>query len=166
MGCNMVASLNKPDTRSLVLNLLLGVGSAIAMNGLIFGLGWNKRTDSAPKPSFELPDHVVAIVWLVLFAFMATARWLLNSYSEIGALRARASVTFLMIFCLFWPFYSLAIASIVGALVGNFGVIAIALFAIVRLWIFSKTAAFLIMPVVLWVALATTTIFLSGLIRL
>lgn len=162
----MLASLNKPDTRSLVLNLLLGVGSAIAMNGLIFGLGWNKQTDYAPKPSFELPDHVVAIVWLALFAFMATARWLLNSYSEIGALQARASVTFLMIFCLIWPFYSLAISSIVGALVGNFGAIAIALFAIARLWIFSKTAAFLIMPVVLWVALATTTIFLSGLFRL
>lgn len=158
----MFAALNKPGTRSLVLNLLLAVGAAVAMNGLIFGLGWNKSTDYSPKALYEPPDYMIGLVWIVLFALMATSRWLLNSSPEIGASQARAWVTFLVIFCLIWPLYSLAIGSVIGGLLGNFETIAIATFAVIRVWMISKPAAFLIMPVILWVTFATATIFLNG----
>ncbi len=154
----MFASLNKPGALSLVLNVLLAVGAALVMNGLIFGLGWNRSTDYATKPSFEPPGYVVGLVWEGLFALMATARWLLNSRSGTGASRARALVTLLIIFCLLWAFYSLAIGSLIGGLLGNLGTIAIASFTVARLGAISKTAAFLIMPVVLWVTFATAIV--------
>lgn len=154
----MLASLNKPGSLSLVLNLLLAVGAALAMNVLIFELGWDKSTDYAPKPSFEPPSYVVGLVWIFLFALMATARWLLNSRSETGTSGARTLVTLLIIFCLLWPFYSLAIGSLNGGLLGNLGTIALATFTITRMWPISKTSAFLIVPVVLWVTFAATIV--------
>jgi hypothetical protein len=45
----MFSVLNKPDRRSLLLNLLLATGAALAMNGLIYGLGWDKSTDYSPN---------------------------------------------------------------------------------------------------------------------
>lgn len=162
----MLPSLNKPGVRSLVLNLLIAVGAVMAMNGLVFGFGWNRSNDNLPKLSFEPPDYVIGIVWIVLFALMATARWLLNSYFDTEASQARDWVTFLLIFCLIWPLYSLAISSVIGGLVGNMGTIAIAVIAVTRAWMVSKTAALLIMPVIPWVIFATATIFLDGAIRL
>lgn len=56
------------------------------------------------------------------------------------------------------PLYSLALNSSVGGLVGNLVMIALALFTVVQVWLISQFASALIMPVVLWVAIATTTV--------
>ena len=155
---NIFAALNKPDRRSLVLNILLAVGAALFMNGLIIGLGWDKSTDYASSPSFQSPGYVVGFVWECLFTLMATARWQLNAYSFNQASPARNWVTILMISCLLYPFYSLAINSQIGGLLGNLETIALTTFVIVQVWSISTLTALLILPVIFWVAFATATI--------
>ena len=141
-----------------MLNVALAVGAALIMNGVIFLFGWDSTTDHAPQPWFEPPGWVVGVVWLVLFSLMASARWTLNSYTIIGVVRARAMITLLIISCLLWPFYSIAIGSLVGGLVGNIITIAIAIVAIVYAWPRSRDAALFILPVVLWLSFATLII--------
>jgi tryptophan-rich sensory protein len=122
----MFAAFNKSDTSALMLNILLATGAASVINGLIFGLGWDKSIDYAPKSPFEPPGYVIGLIWEGLFASMATARWLLNASGDPGAAQARAWITALIGFCLIWAFYSLAIGSIIGGLLGNLGTILLA----------------------------------------
>ena len=154
----VLQALNQDDRRALMLNVALAVGAALIMNGVIFLFGWDSTTDHAPQPWFEPPGWVVGVVWLVLFSLMASARWTLNSYTIIGVVRARAMITLLIISCLLWPFYSIAIGSLVGGLVGNIMTIAIAIVAIVYAWPRSRDAALFILPVVLWLSFATLII--------
>jgi translocator protein len=153
--------LNSPERSALTLNVLLMVGATIALNGLIFALGWDTSTASASAktPAFAPPGWVVGLVWTaILFPLMATARWQLNAYSEPSASGARATITALLICCLIWPFYSLALGSLVGGLIGNLITIGIALYAIWRVTPLSRSTALLIAPVVLWVVFATAII--------
>lgn len=107
----MFAALNKPDRRSLVLNLLVAISAVLVINGFIFALGWDKASATPQSP----PGALVGSVWVILFALMSTARWQLNAYSVNQASTARNWVTILMLSCLLYPFYSLAIASQIGA---------------------------------------------------
>jgi translocator protein len=153
--------LNSPERSALSLNVLLMVSATIVLNGLIFALGWDTSTASASAkiPAFAPPGWVVGLVWTaILFPLMATARWQLNTYAEPSASSARATVTALLICCLIWPFYSLALGSLIGGLIGNLITIGIALYAIWRVRLVSRNAALLIVPVVLWVVFATAII--------
>jgi len=150
----LLQALNQDDRRALTLNVALAVGAALIIYGVIFLLGWDSATGHAPRPWFEPPGWVIGVVWLVLFSLMASARWTLNSYTIIGVVRARAMITVLIISCLLWPFYSLAIDSLVGGLIGNIVTIIIAVAAMVFAWLRSRDAALFILPVVLWLSFA------------
>jgi len=154
----LIRALNQDDRHALVLNIAIAVGAAAIVNGVILLLGWDSPTDYAPQPWFEPPGWVVVLVWLVLFSLMASARWTLNSYTIIGVVRARALITLLIVACLVLPFYSLAISSLMGGLIGNFITIALAVTSIVFTWRRSRDAALFILPVVLWIAFATLVI--------
>jgi translocator protein len=157
----MITRLNSPARSALSLNVLLMVGATIVLNGLIFALGWDSSTASAAAktPAFAPPGWVVGLVWTaILFPLMATARWQLNAYAEPSASGARAVVTALLVCCLLWPFYSLALGSLTGGLIGNLLTIGIAGYAIWRVRPISRNTALLIVPVVLWVMFATAII--------
>jgi len=151
----MLSFFNKPDMFSLIANIGVAVFAALVMNGIIFLLGWDKSTNYAPEPSFTPPGYVIGIVWIVLFAFMATARWNLNLVNYTAASQARWLVTLLIIFCLLWPLYSIAIGSIIGGLIGNIATIVLAIIVVVFIWPVSFVSACLVMPVIAWVAFAT-----------
>jgi tryptophan-rich sensory protein len=151
----MLALLNKPGVRSLILNAFIAFGAVLLLNGLIFGLGWNASPSTVNPSAFTPPDDVIGIVWEGLFALMGTARWLLNSHAEAGASQARTRITMLIGFCLLYPFYSLAIGGAVGGLLGNLGTILLSVFTATYVWKFSKPAAFMISLVTLWVMFAT-----------
>lgn len=151
----MIRTFDQPNNWSLVYNLLLIVGSVLVMNAFIFGFGWDATTDYAPRVSFAPPDYVVGIVWTILFALLAISRWLLNYSREPNAARAKMSVTVLIVSCLIYPLYSLAIGSVIGGLLGNIWTIALAAYVVAVVRRVSKNAALLISPVILWVAFAT-----------
>ncbi len=154
----MFAALNKPDRRSLILNILVALGVVLVINGLIFVLGWDRANATPQSP----PGALVGSVWVVLFALMATARWQLNAYSINQAAAARNWVTTLMLSCWLYPFYSLALNSQIGGLLGNVATITLTMFVVVHVWSVSKRTALLILPVIFWVAFATITV-LKGL---
>lgn len=155
----MITRLNAPDRRALALNVMLAVAGTVVLNGLIFILGWDAKTGASEAVAWEPPGWVVGLVWTaILFPLMAVARWQLNARTERGSSMARTAVTVLLGFCLVWPLYSLALGSLLGGLLGNLATIAVALYAIGRAWSVSRTTAFLIAPVVLWVAFAVTII--------
>jgi benzodiazapine receptor len=154
----LVDALNRDDRNGLSLNVGLAVGAALVLNGVIFVLGWNKMTDYAPQPWFQPPGWVVAVVWLLLFALMGRARWLLNSYTIVGVVRARRMVTLLVLSCLLWPFYSLAIGSVLGGLVGTVVTLVLAVVALALVRTRSREAALLLIPVVVWLSYATLII--------
>ena len=150
--------LNRPTPASLWWNIAAFVGATVILNGLIFGLGWNTSTDSvsAPRASFAPPDWVVGAVWtLILFPLMAAARWRFNSVTTAAGFLARRWTTFLLMMCLIWPFYSLAIGSLIGGLIGNIGVGLVAVLTVARCWKLDRTAALMVLPVVGWLMFAT-----------
>lgn len=155
----MWTALNKPDNRALALNIGVFTGSAVLMTGLIFGLGWNRTTDYAPTPPWAPPDWVPGLVWCgVLFPAMSTARWLMNARSGTKTEAARTSVTWLLVSCVLWPLYSLAIGSVIGGLIGNVWVALLAILAVRRLWPLSKRAASCVFLVIPWITFASALI--------
>jgi tryptophan-rich sensory protein len=149
----MLSLLNQSNTVSLILNILVALIAVSAMNGLVFGLGWNKAIQPIPKSFLAPPKYLIGTVWTILFVLMATARWQLNS-NEI-ATSARTWVTVLIISCLIYPLYTLAFNNAIAALLGNLETIALAGFVIFCVWPISKSAALLIVPIIPWVLYAS-----------
>lgn len=149
--------LNRPTHRGLWLNIAVWIGAVLVMNGLIFGFGWNTNADPAQRSTrYEVPGWIVGSVWTLLFGLMAVARWRLNRFSDDNA---RWWTTVLLINCLLYPLYTLALRSIYGGLVGNLLTIGLALFTIRQVWPRDRLAAGLLCTVPLWVAFATVSIF-------
>jgi tryptophan-rich sensory protein len=162
----MLQRINQPNRASMLLNLGVALGATFVINGLIFGLGWNASTDTlAARASFAPPDWVVGAAWVVWLGLLAVARWWLNASVRAEAVNARNWVGGLLVSCLLWPLYSLAIGSLVGGLIGNLWTIALAAFTIFQISKLSKTdphlalpAGSLVAPVILWVSYATAII--------
>jgi tryptophan-rich sensory protein len=153
----MLASLNQPTRPALARNIATALLAIFLTNGLIFGLGWDNAEEQT-RLTFEPPGYVIGIIWIVLFTLLAIARWHLNAPDDKATKRTRAWVTGLLAFNLLYPFYSLAVDSLVGGLLGNLCVIAIALIATVSAWRNNRTAALLVSPVVAWVSFATVIV--------
>lgn len=148
----MFTAFNQSDRRSLVLNLLAAITAVLAVNGLIFTLGWD-TSNTAP-----LQGPVVGSVWVALFVLMAIARWQLNFYPPQQAFLAQTGVTVLIISCLIYPFYALSTGNPISGLFGNVITIALTVFAMLQAWTISKAVVWLLLPVTLWVAFATVTL--------
>jgi translocator protein len=154
----MLTHLNQSNLRSLSLNVVLSIGLASVLNGLIFGLGWDTPSLSQSKAWFDPPEYVFGLVWTVLFGLMATARWIMNDSPMASSRQAQLWVTGLIGFCLIHPLYTLALHSSISVLIGNLATMALASLVIVKVWPVSEVASVLISPVVLWLAIATVII--------
>lgn len=151
-------ALDQTTSHALLLNVVAAVGAASLMNGLIFSLGWNTPDDPARQPFFAPPGFVIGFVWMILFALMAGARWKLSgavASGRAGARSSRARVTTLIVFCLAWPLYSLALGSIVGGLLGCVVALVLAVVAVARASRVSMVACALVAPVPAWLLYAT-----------
>ncbi len=121
----MINLANRDDGLGLVTNIVLAVSLAALGNAIIYSQGWGS-VGNVIQPSFAPPGYVVGIVWLFLFAFMGTARWLLIKSKSQKATYHSRSVIFLVVFCFLYPFYSLALDSNIGGLIGNIATILLA----------------------------------------
>ena len=139
---------------ALVTNLAAIVGATLAINGLIFGLGWDGGPDPASTSRLTPPGWVVGSVWMVLMAALAIARWRLGGPD---AAAERGWVTLLIVSCLAYPFYAIATRSLAAAFAGNLATIALAGFVAGRVWPASRAAAACVAPIVPWVLFATAT---------
>ena len=115
-----ISSSKSSSKNSLALTLTIYLLTPLAMNGLIFGLGW-----ATPHPANPLlpPGWAVGTIWMLLFAAMALSRWLVLSNSPAMA----NAVDALAFLCLIYPLYTLGLSS---DRIGLAGTIVTALLAI------------------------------------
>jgi len=89
---------------SLALTLVIYLLTPLAMNGIIFGLGW---ATSSPANPLIPPGWAVGTIWMLLFAAMGFARWLVRGKSPAMA----HAVDALAFLCLIYPLYTLGLSS-------------------------------------------------------
>jgi tryptophan-rich sensory protein len=90
--------------KSLAPTLTIYLLTPLAMNGLIFGLGW---ATSRPTNPLIPPGWAVGTIWMLLFAAMGLARWLVRGSSPAMAIAVDA----LAFLCLIYPLYTVGLSS-------------------------------------------------------
>jgi tryptophan-rich sensory protein len=155
----MTEADKRRETSGLAWNVLPAMAGVLAVNALVFGLGWVRPEKTGSGTPEALPGGLIGAVWVGLFVMMGVARWCLLREPRESSQGVRAWIAGLMVSCLAWPFDSLATDNASAGLIGNLGIIALASFvaglAIPR----SKVAASLILPVAAWVTFATFVAF-------
>jgi tryptophan-rich sensory protein len=126
---------------------------ALLMNGAIYYFGWNAT--NAPSEGIMPSGYVIAIIWLVLFGFMGAARWVMQEKPGDEAKVLRWALTGILVLCLLWPLYTLALKNPIAGLIGSAITFLLSLATTWRLWLRTKSAAFLMMLPTLWLACAT-----------
>ncbi|WP_290814478.1 tryptophan-rich sensory protein [Aquidulcibacter sp.] len=144
------------------LGALGGMAIAIVTNALIFSLGYGEGgqevTDREAGPINTLIFAIVPFVWLFLFAAMGAAimkiRMATGEFGLGGVL-----IFVLMLNCALYPIYTLGFSSSDAGLFGNYATALLAVFIIAWVWPIEKTAALLIVPIPIWVTLASIGLY-------
>ena len=154
------AIFNQPSKASLVLHVVLFFIVQIIITSLVFGLGWDAGSNPLyiQKPYVSPPGALVATVWIVLFFCMSIARWEFNKHDVNRIRRPRIYATLLLIWCALYPFFTFAIDSVLGGIIGNAGIFVLSALIIHSSWNVSKRSSYLIIPVFLWITFASTII--------
>ncbi|MGA7158071.1 MAG: TspO/MBR family protein [Acidobacteriaceae bacterium] len=141
-----------PMLTSLWGNLLVFVGLPLVVNGVIFGLGWERG--GGPQPGLP-PGWVVGTIWVVLFAGMGVARWLLLRAAMTRGEERRAEwVSLLGLICLLYPFYTAGLRDDRVGLVGNLVTLAVAVGVCRFAWRRVRVAGVWLLAVCVWLAYA------------
>jgi translocator protein len=149
----MWSLLDQKNYTSLFLNITMAVALCLAINAVIFGSGWD-ASDTDAQIWFAPPGYVVGTVWVILFGLIGAARYLLNASGE-AAKGAKNWLVILLLFCLAYPIYTIGFNSELIGFFGNLATIALTIFVFIKTRKFSKSAALLLVPIVLWVSFAT-----------
>jgi benzodiazapine receptor len=151
-------SISSLSRHSLAATLAVYILAPLALNGIIFTLGWQ---DAAPKNPMLPPGWVIGLIWMLLFAGMGIARWILTRGLDP---RVARWVDGLALLCLIYPLYTLGLRNVAIGLAGAIITAVVALAITVRVWRESRTASLLIACVALWTLYAETALA-SGLHR-
>jgi len=147
----MVSLLDRADRSGLVANVGVALTIVVILNALIFGLGW--QATSVHAPSFVPPPVVIGCVWIVLFAFMAFARWELN---RAAALRIdKAALALLFFGCATYPLYTAGLKSELVGEAGNVALLVLAGQLALRYARRVPRAAAWLVPLILWLSFAS-----------
>ncbi len=148
--------IDRPDRTGLISNIGIAISSALLVNGFI-ALVNPSEMESPGSVHWQPPGYVIGIVWVVLFAAMGAARWLLLT-KPLDTIRARRLILLLLLFCLAYPFYTMGLKSELIGLVGNLLTIALSLFVAFRVGSISRPAAGLVSLVSVWVSFASVLV--------
>lgn len=82
-----------------IAHTLVPVVAAIVLNGIIYGLGWNKeQNDKSMNNKYLPPGYVIAMVWVIILGLLGYTHYLVYpSY-------ASAIIVFAVVYCLAYPF--------------------------------------------------------------
>lgn len=137
--------------------IAVSVGIAAVTNGALAAFGLNRR-DSEIWPAFAPPGHTIGVIWIVLFALMGTARWLVVRGRDASAARNARWIDGLIAMCLAYPFYTHFIGGHAVELAGNIATFSLAAAIVVRLRAEMLAASF-VAVVAAWIAFATVLVF-------
>jgi len=142
--------------RSLAIYVSATVIVTLALNGLIFALGWaGPLAEGASVNSLLPPGWVIGAVWVVLLALLAVAFWRLASDAAPDARRLAPWVLLLVLACLAYPFYTAGLSNEVTGFIGNLATSVASAFLAGRALPASRLAAVLIFLPAIWVSFAT-----------
>jgi benzodiazapine receptor len=142
----------RPVMDELWANLAVFVGAPVVVNGVIFGFGLERGGGAqAGLP----PGWVVGAIWLVLFAGMGTARWLLLRAARTGGERRRLEwVSVVAFLCLSYPVYTRGFSDLWDGLVGNVVTLVFAVPVAVFAWRRVRGAGACLVPLCAWLSYA------------
>jgi tryptophan-rich sensory protein len=146
----MMESKRGPVLSSLTGNLAIFVLVTVALNGVIFGLGWDRQSGAA-MPGIP-PGWVVGSLWVALFAAMGVARWLLLRCRGPRWVAELPSV--LAFLCLIYPLYTSGLNNDRVGFIGNVLTAAVALPMAAVVWRWSRGAAGCVAAVCAWLLYA------------
>jgi len=144
---------NRRDLGGLAVNLAIAVAVAGLANAFILFV--NSSEDFAPPTDLlQPPGWVIGVVWVCLFFFLGTARWLLieNAYPRSNGTRW---VWVLLLFCAAYPVYTSGLKNLAVGLGGNVATAALAVWVALRIRKASLLAAGLVSTVAVWVTFAS-----------
>jgi tryptophan-rich sensory protein len=148
-------NFNQTTVKSLLLNISVALILVLAMNGIIFSLGWqNDRVNTLKTSWVQVPGYLIGIIWIILFGFMATARWYLNFTERKNYYQN--IVVFLIFICLIYPLYTTGLQNLYVGIAGIIVTAIFAMFVIWKLWNVSRRSAYYIIPVIVWLFFAAT----------
>jgi tryptophan-rich sensory protein len=152
----MTFSIAAPVYRHYALGALSGAILALLVNVgiLAFGVGDEPATAPYPGPINTVIYAIVPFVWIALFAANAAAIVILRSYGRVARLPA-AAATVLLINCALYPVYTLGFSAPLIGLAGNGLTAVLAAFAAGTSIKLAPGAAALLVPVIVWVSLAS-----------
>lgn len=88
--------------------ILAPVLAATIMNGVIYGLGWNRNNDSSKSKEKENPwmppGYVIAVVWTLIFGLLGWTLWLIR-----GAWMAYSVIAITIVYCLMYPLLTMGL---------------------------------------------------------
>ena len=122
--------------------------------GSSFGANTSNPRGAPWTPSGAL----IGGVWTLLYTLMAIAMWSLNRLDLSPEIKLKWLVIGLIGFCLIWPFYAFGTTNRWPGLLGNIGIFVLSIYAVLKILPFSKITAFMILPVTIWIFIATLSI--------
>ncbi len=144
---------NRRDLGGLAINIAIAVAVAAFANAFIFFV--NPAEDLAPPTDLlQPPGWVIGLVWVFLFIFLGTARWLLIQNAD-RHFQGTRWVWILLIFCAAYPVYTSGLKNLAVGLGGNVATAALAIWVALRIRKTSIVAAGLVSTVALWVTSAS-----------
>lgn len=135
--------------------ILVGVNIPAPFLGLEF------EDDTKPRLWYQPPGYIISVAWFVLFTLLGIARYHLIQGGHSGA---QGWLFALAVLCASYAYYTLGFAKLTNisalwyGLVGNIVVILFTGIVVLKLLPFSRTAAFLTIPVIIWTAFASLII--------
>ena len=108
------------------------------------------------KPGFTPPGFVFPVAWTILYLLMGYASWLIY-ISERGIKRNRALIWygFQLAFNMLWSYLFFTLQSPALALLEIHMLLVLILITTNKFWKVNQTAAWLMVPYILWVSFAT-----------
>jgi tryptophan-rich sensory protein len=149
----MTESKHGPVLSSLAANLAVFIVLPLLLNGVIFGLGWDRQSGASNGHTAGIPPGwVVGAIWMVLFTGMGVARWRLIKSG--AGLRLVECPSLLGLLCLLYPLYTAGLQNDSVGLVGNIVTAAVALPLTLLVWRWSRVATGCLVAVCVWLIYA------------
>jgi translocator protein len=133
----------------------LFVGAAIALNGAIFATGAIRWSRTLANPSWSPPGPVIGMVWVVLFALMAGAAYVVDRRaSPPRAGRARVAIIALWTLNMSWTALYFGLRNVPNGFYVTFAAWCLCIVTITLTVRAAKLAAALLLPLFGWLTFA------------
>ncbi len=134
----------------LIANVAVLLFVTIAVNGLLFALGWaGPAASAARRMPLVPPDMVIGLIWTVLIGLMGAARWVYVQRSGDHGWRSWASYALAAI-CIAFPFYTDGLKLNAAAFWGTVVTIVATIAAILVLRVGDARAPWYLLPTACW----------------